>query len=86
PRGLRQLQELQRQITADALRLLAAAGHLLYSTCSLEPQENDQQIEWVQRWHRLRPKRQVCQQPQGVPGDPPSRYRDGCFFGLLTRE
>jgi 16S rRNA (cytosine967-C5)-methyltransferase len=85
PQSLRQLEDLQRQITADALRLLAGSGHLLYSTCSLEPEENEQQIEWVQRWHRLRPQCRVGRPPQGVPGDPPSRYRDGCFFGLLRR-
>ncbi len=85
PRSLRQLADLQRQITADALALLAASGHLLYSTCSLEPEENEQQIEWVERWHGLRPAQLVSRRPQAVPGDPPSRYRDGCFFGLLRR-
>lgn len=85
PGTLRQLEELQRQITADALRLLAGSGILLYSTCSLEPQENERQIEWVQRWHGLYPDRQVIRPPRGQPGEPPSRYRGGCFFGLLRR-
>ncbi|MHC4099720.1 MAG: transcription antitermination factor NusB [Planctomycetota bacterium] len=85
PRTLRQLEELQRQIAADAVRLLAASGHILYSTCSLEPEENERQIEWLQRWHRLHPDCQVSRPPQGEPGDPPSCYRDGCFFGLLRR-
>ncbi|MHC4218531.1 MAG: transcription antitermination factor NusB [Planctomycetota bacterium] len=85
PRSLQQLVDLQRQIIADALRLLGGAGHLLYSTCSLEPEENEQQIEWVQRWHRLDTRRRGGLPPRGIPGDPPSRYRDGCFFGLLRR-
>jgi 16S rRNA (cytosine967-C5)-methyltransferase len=85
PTTLRQLEELQRQITADAIRLLARSGILLYSTCSLEPQENERQIEWAQRWHGLHPDRRISRPPQGQPGDPPGRYRDGCFFGLLRR-
>jgi 16S rRNA (cytosine967-C5)-methyltransferase len=85
PTTLRQLEELQRQITADALRLLTGSGTLLYSTCSLEPEENERQVEWVQRWHGLQPDRPIRRPPQGQPGDPPGRYRDGCFFGLLRR-
>jgi 16S rRNA (cytosine967-C5)-methyltransferase len=83
PESLRTLAQLQRRITAEALRLRAGTGHLLYSTCSLEPEENQQQIKWMQRRHRLRPRRQVVGLPRGVPGDPPVRYRDGSFFGLM---
>jgi 16S rRNA (cytosine967-C5)-methyltransferase len=85
PGSLEKLVGLQRQIIADALRLLAGSGHLLYSTCSLEPEENERQARWVQRWHRLRLRRLDCRLPQGTPGDPPSRYADGCSFGLLRR-
>ena len=85
PRNLERLVKLQRQIIADAIRLLAPAGHLLYSTCSLEPEENEQQVEWILRWHRLRRRRVDCRLPRGLPGDPPTRYSDGCFFAVLRR-
>jgi 16S rRNA (cytosine967-C5)-methyltransferase len=86
PQSLGRLVDLQRQILADALRALAEGGHLLYSTCSLEPEENEQQIDWVRQWHRLDRLEQTIRPPLGAPGDPPSRYRDGCFFALLRRK
>jgi 16S rRNA (cytosine967-C5)-methyltransferase len=36
----------QRDILASALRLLAPGGRLLYATCSLEPEENEQVVEY----------------------------------------
>jgi 16S rRNA (cytosine967-C5)-methyltransferase len=79
------LAGLQRQILADAIRLLAESGHLLYSTCSLEAEENEQQVEWATRWHPLQVLEQGTHPPAGLPGDPPTRYRDGSFAALLQR-
>lgn len=39
--------DLQRQIISRALPLLAPLGHLLYSTCSVEPEEDHQQAQWT---------------------------------------
>lgn len=82
-RSLAQLVKLQRQIIADSIRLLTGTGQLLYSTCSLEPQENEQQVDWIARWHRLRVRGQEQRLPRSLPGDPPSRYADGSYFALL---
>ncbi|MGE5237020.1 MAG: RsmB/NOP family class I SAM-dependent RNA methyltransferase [Acidobacteriota bacterium] len=38
------LAELQRRLAASAADLLAPGGHLLYATCSLEPEENGEVI------------------------------------------
>lgn len=83
--SLSQLVDLQRQIIADHLLLLAPSGHLLYSTCSLAPQENEAQAKWIVRWHGFAIRRQVLRLPQGVPGDPPQRYSDGSYFALLQK-
>ena len=45
--NLAQLVALQREIMADALKLAAPGGLLLYHTCSLEPEENQQQALWL---------------------------------------
>ena len=82
-RSLAQLVKLQRQIIADSIRLLTGTGQLLYSTCSLEPQENEQQVEWIARWHQLRVRGQEQRLPRSLPGDPPSWYADGSYFALL---
>ncbi len=38
---------LQRKLLGKALNLLENGGRLLYSTCSLEPEENEQNIQWL---------------------------------------
>jgi 16S rRNA (cytosine967-C5)-methyltransferase len=45
PEDIRDLQERQVAILNSALRHVALGGRLVYSTCSLEPEENEQVIE-----------------------------------------
>lgn len=75
----------QRQILADSMRLLRreGAGRLLYSTCSLDPEENRAQTEWMSRWHGLRLERESERLPQGLPGEPAEHYSDGSYAALL---
>ncbi len=49
-RTLRDVQrnsEVQRQILSEASKSLAADGEIVYSTCSLEPEENELNIDWA---------------------------------------
>jgi 16S rRNA (cytosine967-C5)-methyltransferase len=88
------LTTVQRQIIADAIPLLRGAsegpsarpgtrGAILYSTCSLEPEENLHQAEWAAKWHGFRLARETATVPRGLPGDDPARCRDGSFSILL---
>lgn len=43
---VRSLVELQRRLLTNAANMLKPGGVLVYSTCSLEPEENQQNIEW----------------------------------------
>jgi 16S rRNA (cytosine967-C5)-methyltransferase len=45
PEDLRRLQDYQLQILSAAMGQVCAGGRLIYSTCSLEPEENSQVIE-----------------------------------------
>lgn len=77
------LLALQRQIVADHLALRAPDGLVAYSTCSLEPEENEQQARWICRWHDLRILREHSRSPSGLPGDGPGRYADGAYLALI---
>jgi 16S rRNA (cytosine967-C5)-methyltransferase len=47
PDRLPELLDLQRGILSNAAGLLAPGGFLLYATCSLEPEENEQMAGWL---------------------------------------
>ena len=79
------LVDLQRQIAADSLALLAPGGTLLWATCSIDHEENEKQVEWLTKWHPLEVHSIHRETGQGGPGDPPSIWRDGGFFARLRR-
>ncbi len=39
--------KLQRQILAEAAKVLRSNGEIVYATCSLEPEENELNIDWA---------------------------------------
>jgi 16S rRNA (cytosine967-C5)-methyltransferase len=45
PAGLARFQALQRRILANARAMLKPGGRLVYATCSLEPEENEDVVE-----------------------------------------
>ena len=59
---------LQRALLARALDLVAPGGALVYSTCSLEPEENEQVIAAV--LHE-RPQWRVAEKLERTPGRNP---------------
>jgi 16S rRNA C967 or C1407 C5-methylase (RsmB/RsmF family) len=51
-RGVAELQEVvsvQREILAAAVKCVKAGGVLVYSTCSIEEEENEEQVAWLLR-------------------------------------
>ncbi len=40
------LSEIQKKILANATKLVKVGGAIIYSTCTTEPEENEQNIEW----------------------------------------
>lgn len=51
PEELKALATLQREILQQAARLVRPGGRLVYSTCTLEPEENQEQIKWFIQNH-----------------------------------
>ena len=73
------LAELQRAIIEQTIHLLHPGGHLLYSTCSLEPAENHEQVEWIRR----RFAAQLVHQSLTTPSGTGTSYHDGSYHALL---
>jgi len=77
PDDIGQLAKLQRTIIENSLPCLKPGGRLVYSTCSIEPQENQQQVEHLLAAHpelKLTDTRQVL---------PHRDHFDGAFAALL---
>lgn len=85
-KSIEQLTSIQRQIAADYLPLLANAGYLLYSTCSLVAKENRAQVDWIMKWHGFKLINEGFHLPKGQPGDDPAEYTDGGYFALLQKQ
>lgn len=84
------LVSMQKQIIADAIPLLrhsgggVARGAILYSTCSLDPAENQEQVRWAAKWHMFKVAREHTRTPQGGPGEAATSYTDGSYAALLS--
>lgn len=80
---LGRLVDTQREILRQARALLKPGGAILYATCSVETEENQQQGEWAARELSLtQGDSEVCE-PAGQPGETPTAYRDGSFSTIL---
>jgi len=52
--------KLQREILTEAAEILKDDGEIVYSTCSLEPEENELNIEWVIKNLNLQVEKMNC--------------------------
>lgn len=90
PETLASLIDTQRQIIADAIPLLAPGGSILYSTCSLEPEENQEQARWAAKWHAFAIRRENARPPHTVLSGggegAAAAYSDGSYAVLLSRD
>lgn len=76
---LKQLVKTQNQLLASALNLLALGGKIVYSTCSLEPEENQQQVAQICREH---PELTCIEQLDILPT---RTHSDGAFACVLQK-
>jgi len=74
-----ELVEIQRTILDSALSLLAPGGALVYSTCSIEPEENARQIESLLQDY---PELILKEQKQLLP----TSKHDGGFAALICKK
>lgn len=84
PKALEQLVTLQKRILTDAAKRLAPKGLLIYSTCSIWPEENQGVVEnLLQTSTGLG----VVEQQTTLPSctDEPRNYHDGGYFAVIQR-
>lgn len=71
--------ELQSSILEKAAELVAPGGQIIYSTCSIELEENHQQIE---KFLIARPDFKLFEQRLLLPG----KYHDGAFAAIILKK
>lgn len=79
---LSSLVTLQQQIVTQAMTRLARPGWLLYSTCSLEKAENQQQTAWIIKQFGGR----VVEENQTLPAGRGKSYHDASYHALIAFE
>lgn len=75
---------VQRDILRTARGMLREGGRLVYSTCSLEREENADQAAWAVAELGLTLERERSVLPAGEPGGPDTAYRDGSYAAEMT--
>ncbi len=80
--SLRSLRKLQIDILADTAPFLAPGGKLIYSTCSIWPEEN---AALVREFLATHPGWELLEEHATAPSldSAPETYRDGGYFALL---
>ena len=79
--GIDQVVGLVRQIMDAALPTLEAGGHLLFSTCSIEPAENENQVRRLIKRQGM----QLVDEARHLPGGGDATYHDGGYHALLCK-
>ena len=74
------ITKLQREILNAAADLLTEKGRIVYSTCSLEPEENE---ELIARWLSEHSSFELVESKKAFP---PESNTDGAFAALLQRK
>jgi 16S rRNA (cytosine967-C5)-methyltransferase len=82
PQRLESLRRLQMQIVEDTLPTIRAGGCLAYSTCSIWPEENQEQLQRILHAH---PQWQLIHEEVTLPSctTTDSHYHDGGYLALL---
>lgn len=81
PDTLRALVAIQRRIADRAMAMMNAEGHILFSTCSIEPEENQAQTQWL----LARAKASLVEEHQTLPGGFNADAHDGGYYALIKR-
>jgi len=78
-KALESVMKLQREIIEASMPLLRDEGTLVYSTCSIEPVENEQQVQWLAEAFG----RAVVNDELTLPGGCGADSHDGGYYAVV---
>lgn len=90
--GIDALIPLQKNILESACRMVKPGGRLVYATCSLLPEENEEQIEKFLKDHPDFEVKEIDNVPSSLKGDkylkltPAQHDTDGFFAAVVVRK
>ncbi|HEY0983824.1 16S rRNA (cytosine(967)-C(5))-methyltransferase RsmB [Schlesneria sp.] len=79
PDGIESLKGIQENLLGKSLERLAPQGRLVYSTCSIEPNENQEIVRKILTYF---PNVRLAEEQQFLPGEP----GDGAYQALLIKD
>ncbi len=94
PAAMQEVQRLQRDILQNVVRYLKPTGTLMYSTCTMNPAENEETVEWLCRTCGLETVSMARELPEAVRETADRGYvqllpgihgTDGFFIAKLRR-
>lgn len=80
---LGRLTGVQRDLLAQSRAMLAPGGHVVYATCSMDAEENQDIVAWACESAGFELLKASATLPEGLPGGPPTGYADGGYAALL---
>lgn len=83
---IERLTGVQRDLLAQSRAMLAPGGLVVFATCSMDAEENQDITAWACASAGFKLLKEVSTQPKGLPGESPAAYRDGGYAALLVAE
>lgn len=84
PSQLERLVGIQREVLTTAAKMVTPGGMVVYSTCSIDREENEVQARWAGS-QGLRLVSEERTMPAGLPGGQASAYHDASYVAVLRR-
>ena len=75
PESMQQVVQLQKEIIGNVVRYLKPDGTMMYSTCTMNPAENEEMVEWICREYGM--------EMQSMAQNMPEAFRDAADKGFL---
>jgi 16S rRNA (cytosine967-C5)-methyltransferase len=82
---VQRISKIQHEILTQTIPYLKSTGTLVYSTCSVEHEENQDQRDWMIQNLNLELVSEHQVLPNGQPGESPSSYRDATYACFMRK-